>query len=67
MLPMGCLITAFVLYIRFVCGAITEICDHLGIHCFKVKEKTDQPTLTIGTGKKKDDATAAKSPTGTNC
>merc|ERR1719310_2212015 len=56
-----------ILYFRFVCGAISEICDHLGIQCFKVKkQKEDGPTLAIPQGS--DKATdAAKSPTGTNC
>jgi len=60
-------VSAFFLYFRFVCGAITEISDHPGIRCFTIKEKKEAPALSMGKKDEKKDQDQAKSPTGTNC
>jgi len=58
-------LASIVIFGRFVTGAISEICEHLNIKCFRIKAKSDGPTLAIPD--KKAENAKVQSPTGTNC
>jgi len=61
-------IANIIIFARFVCGAISEICEMLNINAFKVKDtkKNDGPSLAIPS-KAAEKEPLLKSPTGTGC